>query len=122
MVLLDLPNRGRTIIEKLLDETREIGYAFVFLTPDDLGVLATDYDGNNLETRVRQNVLLEMGYFIGKVGRENVCILCKKGVEDIASDLLGVAYNSFKESVTECEGEIKLELQIALESGQIILS
>lgn len=94
----------------------------MILTPDDLGCLELDYtDRYSLETRVRQNVLLEMGYFIGKVGRENVCILCKQGIEDFASDILGVAYKPFKDSVTECEEAIQLDLQVAEESGQIVL-
>ena len=44
-----------------------------------------------LNPRARQNVILELGYFIGKLGRGRVCALHMEGVE-IPSDIHGVLY------------------------------
>ena len=120
IILRDQPDAGRTIIQKLEDEAQGIGYAFVLLTPDDLGCLASTYNGDNLETRPRQNTLFEYGYLIGLIGRENVCCVCKEGLEDFASDILGVLYKPFKESVFDAEESIRLDIQAAHESGRII--
>jgi predicted nucleotide-binding protein len=41
--------------------------------------------------RARQNVILELGYFIGKLGRSRVAVLLAPGTEQ-PSDILGIAY------------------------------
>lgn len=88
VVLQDLPNQGRTIIEKFEDYA-DVGYAVVVCTPDDEGK-AVDED-SPLRPRVRQNVLIELGYFLGVLGRDRVCALIKGEVE-IPSDYSGVLY------------------------------
>ena len=88
VILHEQANRGRTIIEKF-EEHAEVPYAVVLLTPDDVG--ASQIDAAHLRPRARQNVLLELGFFIGKLGRRNVCALHKTGVE-MPSDFHGVVY------------------------------
>ncbi|MCY4426044.1 MAG: nucleotide-binding protein [Halieaceae bacterium] len=88
VILHELPNKGRTIIEKFEDYA-DVKFAVVLLTPDDAGKPAGN--GNGLEARARQNVIFELGFFIGKLGRERVCALLKDGVE-IPSDYDGVVY------------------------------
>ena len=88
VVLQDQPNQGRTIIEKFEDYA-QVGFAVVICTPDDEGKLAQG--GREPQPRVRQNVVFEWGYFIGKLRREKVCALIKGGVE-IHSDYDGVLY------------------------------
>lgn len=44
-----------------------------------------------MEPRARQNVLLELGYFIGRLGRAKVCAL-KRGELEIPSDFAGVVW------------------------------
>lgn len=90
IVLGERPNRGRTIIEKFEDESEDIAFAVVLLTPDDVGRLA-DEDDDQLRPRARQNVLFELGYTIGRLGRPRVCALYKGRVE-MLSDFYGVAY------------------------------
>ena len=41
--------------------------------------------------RARQNVILELGYFTGKLGRNRICALHRGSVE-IPTDYLGVVY------------------------------
>jgi predicted nucleotide-binding protein len=88
IILHEQPNAGRTIIEKVEDYS-DVDYAVILLTPDDIGGLKDK--PTELLPRARQNVILEMGYFIGKLGRERVCALHKKSVE-IPTDFLGVLY------------------------------
>lgn len=92
IILLEMPSRGQTIIEKFEANT-DVGFAVVLLTPDD-EVLSSE--GGGSQRRARQNVILELGYFIGKLGRERVCAL-KSGDVEIPSDILGVVYTPMDE-------------------------
>jgi predicted nucleotide-binding protein len=47
-----------------------------------------------LRSRARQNVVLELGYFLGRLGRTHVCAL-KRGELEIPSDFEGVVYVNF---------------------------
>ena len=88
IILHEQPNRGRTIIEKFEDYAK-VSFAVVLLTPDDVG--AAVEDAAHLQPRARQNVILELGYFAGRLGRDRVCALHKGGVE-IPSDFSGVLW------------------------------
>jgi diguanylate cyclase (GGDEF)-like protein len=89
VVLHELPNKGRTIIEKLEANAGDVGFAVVLLTPDDVG--ASKKNKANLNERARQNVILELGYFIGKLGRDKVAAVYVKNVE-VPSDFDGMLY------------------------------
>jgi predicted nucleotide-binding protein len=82
------------------------------LSPDDLGCLAEEYsnDSTKLKSRARQNTLLELGYFVGKLGREYVLAICKGNLE-IPSDWHGVIYIPF-----DLAGGWKLEVVKELEN------
>lgn len=88
IVLGEQPNQGRTIVEKFEDFAREVGFAVVLLTPDDLGSAVLDADQSS---RARQNVIFELGYFAGKLGRGRVCLV-RKGAVEMPSDLYGIVY------------------------------
>lgn len=88
IILHEQPNLGRTIIEKI-EDNRDVGFAVVLLTPDDECVTP---DGN--KRRARQNVILELGYFIGHLGRDRVAAL-KRGDLELPSDIIGVVYTDF---------------------------
>ena len=89
VILHEQPNSGRTIIEKFEVYSEDISFVVVLLTPDDVGGLNTS--PQKLEPRARQNVILELGYFMGRLGRTRVCALHKGGVE-LPSDYQGVVY------------------------------
>jgi predicted nucleotide-binding protein len=112
------PNRGRTIIEKFVDHAREVGFAVVLLTPDDLGgAAATDVQ----QSRARQNVIFELGYFVGSLGRGRACLL-RKGDVDIPSDLYGVGYTAM-DSGNGWKIELARELKAAgfdFDPGKIV--
>ncbi len=88
VILHEQPNRGQTVIEKV-EANGDVGFAIVLLTPDDQG----SSPGGPLEPRARQNVLLELGYFIGRLGRSRVCAL-KRGEIEIPSDFAGVVWTT----------------------------
>ncbi|MFB3888152.1 MAG: TIR domain-containing protein [Candidatus Bathyarchaeia archaeon] len=122
VVLSEQPSGGRTIVEKL-EQYSNVGFAFVILTPDDLGGVV-EFGSvwsrparlrrflKNAHTRPRQNVVLEFGYFVGKLGRSRIACLLKKPVE-LPSDMQGIVYLRFNESIEEIRGEIVRELEAA---------
>jgi predicted nucleotide-binding protein len=119
VILSEQPEKGRTVIEKLEQETMDIGYAFVILTPDDVGMESVNYDKAKSEKRklqdvglryrARQNVVLELGYFVGKIGRRRVYCLYKGDIER-PSDIHGVIFKRFEKSISECYEAIIKEL------------
>jgi len=130
VVFDDLPDKGRTVIEQLEYLRDHVYYAFVIVTPDDVGCLREEIQNvakmvvglktvsnetvskifQMLNERARQNVVFELGLFIGALGRENVCSLLHKDVKEKPSDIDGVLYKLFDKSVTEVFHEIVEEL------------
>jgi hypothetical protein len=90
-ILHEQPNKSKTLMEKLESHSK-VAFAVVLLTPDDEGKLVSD--ATPLSPRARQNVVFELGYFIGLLGREKVCALMGEGVEK-PSDFDGISYIPF---------------------------
>jgi hypothetical protein len=88
IILHEQPNGGRTIIEKF-EAYADVGFAVVLMTPDDVG--GSTKEPQKLLKRARQNVILELGYFAGRIGRRRVCALHKPELE-IPSDFQGILY------------------------------
>ena len=88
--LHEQPRNDLTVIENLEKYADDTGFAIALLTPDDVGALKDEAD-RQLNPRARQNVLLELGYFIGKLNPNQVCLLYKEGVE-LPSYIRDVAY------------------------------
>lgn len=109
IILHEQPSQGMTIIEKL-EKHSDVGFAFILLTPDDKGCKEGQED--NLRPRARQNVVFEFGLFVGKLGRNRVCCLYTGDVE-LPSDLQGLLYLPFKNSVNEIQLNIVKELRAA---------
>lgn len=87
IVLFEQPGKGQTIIEKL-ESNSNVAFAIVILTPDDVGKALAD---ENLKPRARQNVVFELGYFIGRLNRNRVAVLYDESIE-LPSDYRGVEY------------------------------
>ena len=93
IILHERASGGRTVIEKI-EAHGEVGFAIVLLTPDDEGC----QKGEIPKSRARQNVVLELGYFLGRLKRNRVCAL-KVGEDlEIPSDFGGVVYVTFDRS------------------------
>lgn len=95
VILEEQPSGGRTVISKFKEEAVDIGFAVVLLTPDDEG--RRRGGDNEMKPRARQNVVLELGFFLASLGQERVCALLKGDVE-IPSDIDGVIYLSMNET------------------------
>lgn len=104
IILHEQPNRGDTLIEKFEKHGAMAGFAVILLTGDDVGGL----NASSLRPRARQNVVLELGYFLGLLGRDRVCAMVQEGVE-LPSDILGIAWTSLS-------GGWKMELAKELEA------
>ena len=123
---------SKTIIEQLEYIEKNVSYAFVVVTPDDLGCLREDIDKcktkfmlgkeniavdnvckilDKLNTRARQNVIFENGLFIGALGRDYVCCLFQEDTKEKPSDIDGILYVGFKKSVKETFPEITGKLR-----------
>lgn len=96
IILHEQPNKSRTIIKKFEDCSEDIPFAIVLLSPDDKGCEANNFP-ESAKLRARQNVMLELGYFIGKLGRNNVLVLVKEENDfELPSDILGILFTPFK--------------------------
>ncbi len=89
IILHEQASKGRTIIENV-ESNSDVGFAVVLLTPDDEG----NQKGQSPKPRARQNVVLELGYFVGRLGRDRVCAL-RRGDVEIPSDFDGVVYETY---------------------------
>ena len=94
VILHEQVNRGRTIIEKF-EDFADVDFAVVLLTPDDMG--RKKDEKTDLNPRARQNVILELGFFLGKLGRQRVCPIVKGDVET-PSDYDGVVYTDLDDA------------------------
>lgn|SRR5215216_184272 len=110
VVLQQMPGQGRTLIEKFESEAEATELVFVLLTPDDRVADPSDTDAE--KRRARQNVIFEMGFFLGKLGRTSgrVLLLYKDSL-DIPSDIAGIEYIDITNGVGSAGERIRKELQ-----------
>ncbi len=87
IVLHEQPNMGRHLLTKFIEEAELVTFAIVLMTDDDVGGL----NGADLAPRARQNVILELGYFLSHLGQQRVCALITPGLET-PSDFDGIVY------------------------------
>ena len=116
LILDQLPSEGQTIIEKLEKHTSEANFCVVLATPDDVGYRAGHEDEKAY--RARQNVVLELGMMLSRLGRKNVAILLKQQENmERPSDIQGLIYIPFKDSVTD--GAVLLAKEMAVQGYKI---
>lgn len=97
IILHEQPNKGRTIIQKFLDYS-DVRFAVILLSPDDYAY-SKDKNQEQRKLRARQNVVLELGFFLGKLGPERVASLFREHEDfEIPSDYDGVIYIPFDDS------------------------
>ena len=89
IILHEQPNIGATIIEKF-EHNCGVGAAICLFTADDTGKAKKE---ENMNTRARQNVVFEAGFFMGSLGRDHVILIAEQGVE-MPSDLNGIVYTN----------------------------
>lgn len=105
VILDEQASRGRTLVEKFEQHATAACFAVVLLTADDTGG-PRDGDGTT-QPRGRQNVVFELGYFFGALGRDHVVVLITAGVEK-PSDVEGLAYIRYPDG----EWKVKLSREV----------
>lgn len=109
IILHEKPNHGQSIMEKFEKYALDAALAFVLLTPDD--ILAAQDDEKGKIYRARQNVIFELGYFLGLMGRkEGRVILLYKGILDIPSDISGLIYINISSGIDAAGEKIRKEI------------
>ena len=110
IILHEQPNLGRTIIEKLEDYASDVDLVFVLLTPDDK--ISNLTETNDAKRRARQNVIFELGLFLGLFGRlSGRVFLLHKGPLDLPSDLSGIVYIDILNGVQSAGEVIRKEIE-----------
>jgi len=113
IVLQNIAGGGDTIIEKL-ERLTDADFACVLLTPDDEGRRKADGDEvEDLRPRARQNVVLELGMVLARLGRRRVAILVKGRNIEHPSDIEGLIYIQFSNHVDQAKNELAASLQEA---------
>jgi len=107
IVLHEQPNMGRHLLTKFIEEAELVTFAIVAMTDDDMG----GREEGKLFPRARQNVILELGYFLSHLGQERVCALITPGLET-PSDFDGIVYIKM-DSAGNWEKELLRELRAA---------
>ena len=110
VVLRKTPSLGKALIEKFEREAETIKLVFVLFTPDD--EMAAPIDSEERKRRARQNVIFELGYFLGKLGRESGrVLLLHKGPIEMPSDIAGIEYIDITNGIESAGETIRRELK-----------
>ena len=108
IVLRDQPNGGKTIIEKFEEQAGIVDWVFILLSPDDKSF---DPKTNDERRRARQNVVFELGFFYGLLGRrEERVIVLRKGDVELPSDLYGIAWIDVSAGIKASGEDIRREV------------
>lgn len=117
LILDQLPTEGQTVIEKLEAAIAEADFGVILATPDDEGHRANHSDEKAY--RARQNVVMELGMLLAKLGRQNVAILLKTQENmERPSDIQGLIYIPFKDDIAK-EAGVTLAKTMATRGYQI---
>lgn len=110
LILDQLISSGQTVIEKLEEYTQQANFGIVLATPDDIGYPKDDE--SKKQFRVRQNVVLELGMLLSRIGREKVAILLSQAEHmEKPSDIAGLIYIPFMDNVEETKLSLAKEMQ-----------
>lgn len=102
------PNLGRTVFQKLMEESKKCSIAIIVMTGDDIA--------NKNEVRARENVIHELGLFQGLYGSDRVILLHETDV-NIPTNIQGIVYIPFqKESINMTFGALLRELKVLSKS------
>jgi CheY-like chemotaxis protein len=114
IVLREQPNAGKTIIEKFEDHAFGVDCVFVLITPDDTAI-ATGRGTNDEKRRSRQNVIFEMGFFYGSLGRRSGRVLVlHKGPVELPSDIAGIVWIDITNGIKAAGEDIRNEIRALL--------
>jgi predicted nucleotide-binding protein len=107
IVIISKPGMSRPLIDKYEDSASMCCFAFALVTPDD-----TISSSPGIYCQARPNVIFELGWFVGRLGKHRVTILLKEGTT-IHSDIDGVSRIQFRDNVEDKYLDIQRELEAA---------
>ena len=103
-----LNNGSLTIIEKFEYYAKQCSYAIAIMTPDDIII-----KGNNNYRQSRPNVIYEIGWFCGNLGRNRVSIIYKNDESlKMFSDFHGILQYRYYENISEIYTKIISEIKL----------
>jgi len=108
VVLSRLDESAQSLFQKFMSVAQKARFAVVLLSSDDYGASRRQYEtegvaDRSLQFRARQNVILELGFFYGRLGWENVYVIYKDADKvfpnfERPSDLDGVVFDAMNSS------------------------
>ncbi|MCK9374753.1 MAG: nucleotide-binding protein [Syntrophobacterales bacterium] len=108
IILREHAHAGRTIIEKFEEYAKGLDWVFVLISPDDK---AFDPKSNDEKRRARQNVIFELGFFYGLLGRfEGRVLVLKKGEVELPTDIQGIAWINVDNGIKKSSEDIRREI------------
>ena len=108
IILMQQPDAGsKTVIEKFEHYAETCSYAIAVFTPDD-----EVSSGGEAYLQARPNVIYELGWFCGRLGRGNVMMLLREGTS-VFSDFGGIIQKRFMTNISERVVEILKDLEVA---------
>jgi CheY-like chemotaxis protein len=109
IILHEQPSVGRALMEKFEDYAAIAAIVFVLLTPDDQ--MAGAHQTDDEKRRARQNVIFEMGYFLGTLGRKSGrVVLLHQAPLELPSDISGLEYIDISQGIEAAGEKIRREI------------
>lgn len=107
-MLRDQPSGGKTIIEKFEEHAGLVDWVFILISPDDK---MFDPKTDDEKRRARQNVIFELGFSYGLIGRlEGRVIVLKKGHVELPSDIQGIIWIDVSGGIRASGEDIRREV------------
>jgi predicted nucleotide-binding protein len=95
LVMCEEPSQGKKILENFSRDYADVGFAVVLLSPDDFAY-ATNEAAAKRKLRAQQDVVFELGFLLGKLGKDNVIVFWRECVNfESPIDLEGMKVTAF---------------------------
>ena len=95
LVMCEEPSQGKKIVENFSRDYADVGFAVVLLSPDDFAY-AKNEAATKRKLRPQQDVVFELGFLLGKLGKDNVLVFLRECVNfEIPIDFEGIKVTAF---------------------------
>jgi predicted nucleotide-binding protein len=95
LVMCEEPSQGKKIIEYFSRDYADVRFAVVLLSPDDFAY-AKNKEATSRKLRPQQDVVFELGFLLGKLGKNKVLIFFRECSNfEIPTDFEGIKVTAF---------------------------
>jgi predicted nucleotide-binding protein len=95
LVMCEEPSQGKKIVENFNRDYADVTFAVVLLSPDDFAY-AKNEAATKRKLRPQQDVVFELGFLLGKLGKGNVLIFFRECQNfEIPTDFEGIKVTAF---------------------------